>query len=57
MRTNWHLFAEEFALAAELIGLKGGVDVVSPAAPMTLFERKYQERGQTLWRFSGEFSN
>lgn len=57
IRTNWHLFAEEFALAAELIGLKGGVDVVSPAAPMTLFERKYQERGQTLWRFSGEFSN
>ena len=57
MRTNWHLFAEEFALAAELIGLKGGVDVVSPAAPMTLFERKYRQRGQTLWRFSGEFSN
>ena len=57
MRTNWHLFAEEFALAADLIGLKGSIDTVSPAAPMTLFERKYQERGQTLWRFSGEFSN
>ena len=57
MRTNWHLFAEEFALAADLIGLKGSIDTVSPAAPMTLFERKYQERHQTLWRFSGEFSN
>ena len=57
MRTNWDLFAEEFALAADLIGLKGSIDMVSPAAPMTLFERKYQERGQTLWRFSGEFSN
>ena len=57
MRTNWHLFAEEFALAADLIGLKGSIDTVNPAAPMTLFERKYQERHQTLWRFSGEFSN
>lgn len=57
MRTNWDLFAEEFALAADLIGLKGSIDMVSPDAPMTLFERKYQERGQTLWRFSGEFSN
>ena len=57
MRTNWDLFAEEFALAADLIGLKGSIDMVSPTAPMTLFERKYQERGQALWRFSGEFSN
>ena len=57
MRTNWDLFAEEFALASDLIGLQGSIDMVSPAAPMTLFERKYQERGQTLWRFSGEFSN
>ena len=57
MRTNWHLFAEEFARASDLIGLQGSIDMVSPAAPMTLFERKYQERGQTLWRFSGEFSN
>ena len=57
MRTNWHLFAEEFALAADLIGLKGSIDMANATAPMTLFERKYQERGQTLWRFSGEFSN
>ena len=57
MRTNWHLFAEEVGLAADLIGLKGSIDTVSPAAPMTLFERKYQKRGQTLWRFSGKFSN
>ena len=57
MRTNWHLFAEEFALAADLIGLKGSIDMANPTAPMTLFEHKYQERGQTLWRFSGEFSN
>ena len=57
MRTNWHLFAEEFALAADLIGLKGSIDTVRPATPMTLFERKYHQRGQTLWRFSGEFFN
>ena len=57
MRTNWHLFIQEFALAADLIGLKGSIATVSPAAPMTLFERKYHQRGQTLWRFSGEFFN
>ena len=57
MRTNWQLFAEEFALAADLIGLRGSIDTVSPAAPMTLFERKYHQRGQMLWRFSGKFSN
>ena len=56
MRTNWHLFAEEFALAADLIGLKGSIDAVRPAAPMTLFERKYHQRGQTLWQFKGKFS-
>ena len=57
MRTNWQLFAQEFALAADLIGLRGSVDAVNPGTPMTLFERKYHQRGQTLWRFSGEFSN
>ena len=46
MRTNWHLFAEEFGLAADLIGLKGSIDTVSPAAPMTLFERKYQSEAR-----------
>ena len=57
MRTNWQLFAQEFALAADLIGLKGNIDTVSNEPDMTLFERKYHQRGQTLWRYRGKFSN
>jgi len=57
MRTNWQLFAQEFALAADLIGLKGDIDTVSNEPHMTLFERKYHQRGQTLWRYRGKFSN
>ena len=57
MRTNWELFAREFALAAPLIGLKGSLSLLPADAAITLFEAKYQERGHPLWRFRGEFSN
>jgi tRNA G46 methylase TrmB len=57
LRTNWNVFAEEFAQAAPLIGLNGAVETFTPAEPMTLFERKYRERGHALWRFRGKFCN
>ena len=56
MRSNWQVYAAEFAQAAELIGLPGTLDTFTPDPPQTLFERKYHERGQTLWRFQGTFS-
>ena len=56
MRSNWQVYAAEFAQAAELIGLSGTLDGFTPDPPQTLFERKYHERGQTLWRFQGSFS-
>ena len=40
---------------AALIGCEGRVDAFAPEAPMTLFEKKYQQRGHTLWRFAGQF--
>jgi hypothetical protein len=50
------VYAAEFTQAAELIGLSGTLDTFTPDPPQTLFERKYHERGQTLWRFQGSFS-
>ena len=57
LRTNWDIFAQEFAQAATLIGIKGQTASFVPNAPMTLFERKYAIRGQTLWRFRGKCVN
>ena len=54
LRTNWDIFAQEFDQAAALIGIKGQTASFVPDAPMTLFERKYADRGQTLWRFRGK---
>jgi tRNA G46 methylase TrmB len=56
LRSNWQVYATEFAQAAELIGLSGALETFTPDPPHTLFERKYHERGQTLWRFQGTFS-
>jgi tRNA G46 methylase TrmB len=57
MRTNWGIFAEEFTQAAQLIGLAGSAKAFTPDTPITLFERKYRQRGHTLWRFEGKCSN
>ena len=57
LRTNWEIYAREFSQATRLIGLSGSLETVIPESPMTLFERKYQQRGQTLWRFSGKCAN
>lgn len=57
MRTNWEIFAREFALAAPLIGLRGDLSPLPAEPAMTMFERKYLERGHALWQFRGEFSN
>ena len=54
LRTNWAVFAQEFHQAAALIGMDGQTDSFVPHSPMTLFERKYWERGHTLWRFRGK---
>ena len=50
LRTNWRIYAEEFALALRLSGF---VDVKAeafvPEGYWTLFERKYAEAGQVLY--------
>ena len=57
LRTNWDIFAQEFAQAAAVIGIKGHTKSFISDSPMSLFERKYADRGHTLWRFRGECAN
>jgi tRNA G46 methylase TrmB len=80
VRTNWHLYAEEFALAVQVAqqiateqaqrtgsqnarylprtyrAINWTLETFSPAAPITAFERKYASSGQTLYRFTLQYS-
>ncbi len=50
-RTNWQVYAEEFALALSLTcGQQVEWEQFDAPAPMTPFERKYRDSGQQLYR-------
>lgn len=59
LRSNWSVYVDEFCLALK-IGLKKSsvknfsnkpiVQAVEPVTPLTLFEKKYQENGQSLYQ-------
>ena len=49
VRSNWKIYVDEFAVAAQLIGLDTQVKSLSPTDPMTLFERKYAANSENLW--------
>lgn len=63
LRTNWEIYAREFAVAARIVcnevshsgaPVDNVADIVcesfDPAIPETAFERKYKEARQQLWR-------
>ena len=58
LRTNWEIYAREFAEAARIVyectasstHAQISCESFDPTAPETAFERKYKEAGQTLWR-------
>ncbi|MBP5767620.1 MAG: methyltransferase domain-containing protein [Fibrobacter sp.] len=57
LRTNWEIYAREFAEAARIVlsdrseaGMAIKCESFAPAAPETAFERKYKDAGQKLWR-------
>jgi len=52
LRSNWKIYAEEWALALELLSGKAvEVQAYQPAGePLTPFERKYLASGHALWR-------
>lgn len=52
LRTNWQVYALEFAEAYRLLtGDEAPVEVWQPPEPETLFEKKYLLSGHTLWRW------
>jgi tRNA (guanine-N7-)-methyltransferase len=50
-RSNWKVYVEEFAYALQLVtGSEVGWECFDTALPLTPFERKYRDSGQTLYR-------
>lgn len=51
LRTNWQIYAEEFALALRLSGYaEATAQAFEPEMYWTLFEKKYHQTGQDLYR-------
>ncbi|MBW7861575.1 MAG: methyltransferase domain-containing protein [Rhodocyclaceae bacterium] len=54
-RSNWRVYVEEFALAlAVVIDRPVEWEIFDAASPLTPFERKYRDSGQTLYRIRCE---
>lgn len=52
-RTNWRVYADEFAWAAAYaLGCEVGGEVFAGEVPLTPFERKYRDSGQALYRIA-----
>lgn len=56
LRTNWEIYAQEFAKAATILGSEKNIELCAeykeyrPEEPETAFERKYMEARQQLWQ-------
>lgn len=50
LRSNWRLYLDEFACALECAGTASVIEAVAAnAEPVSPFERKYRDSGQSLW--------
>jgi tRNA (guanine-N7-)-methyltransferase len=50
-RSNWNIYVEEFAVALGLLtGRELSPESFEAPSPLTPFERKYRDSGQTLYR-------
>ena len=50
LRTNWKVYAEEFAEAMHIAGIDTNVAAIEKVDDLTPFERKYNASGHELWR-------
>ena len=50
LRSNWRVYAEEFAEALQLAGRPVGFEEFVADDPLSPFERKYAASGHALWR-------
>ena len=51
LRTNWWLFAEEFKIACELLGIQGSTEILESEVPLTQFEIKFRARHEVIWKY------
>jgi tRNA (guanine-N7-)-methyltransferase len=49
-RSNWNIYVEEFAVAGPADRPRGEMGIFEAPSPLTPFERKYRDSGQTLYR-------
>ena len=50
LRTNWRVYADEFAEAMRVAGWRADCESFVADPPLTPFERKYTTSGHALWR-------
>jgi tRNA G46 methylase TrmB len=50
LRTNWRVYAEEFAAALKIAEVANTCEAFTSDEALTPFERKYQASGHVLWR-------
>lgn len=50
LRSNWHLYLEEFLAASEIAGRKGQITEITVEQPLTPFEAKFTISRQTCWQ-------
>lgn len=56
MRTNWRIYAAEFAISLALHGVRSNTDVCDGAEQLTPFERKYAASGHKLYRLTADLA-
>lgn len=52
VRSNWKLYIQEFSAALDIAQISSEVKLYKQNHPITPFERKYWESGQTSWQLS-----
>jgi tRNA (guanine-N7-)-methyltransferase len=56
-RSNWRIYLEELAQALELLqGKPAALEDLPAGEPLTPFERKYRDSGQSLYRLRLDLS-
>ncbi len=56
VRSNWSLYIKEFAIALQMAGCSAIVQGFKPTSPVTLFEKKFCQSGQSLYRLFSHLS-
>src|SRR6185295_9756492 len=54
LRSNWDVYADEFAQALRIAGCAAVCEAYVPLQALTPFERKYVASGHALWRCCAE---